>query len=88
MIKKFHSLLILFWYFSLFCITEEQIISYDQVLVRNKKQFQKFFHSMLNKDVYLAYSAFESGFVSAVHIDNNIEQTLKLVEQIFNYFDH
>ena len=38
--------------------------------------------------IYLAPSAFESGFISSAHTDNDIEQTLRSVERAFNYFDY
>jgi len=44
------------------------------------KLFQRFFHNMLQRGVYLAPSAFEAGFVSAAHTDAIIQQTLLSAE--------
>lgn len=38
--------------------------------------FKRFFHAMLERDVYLAPSAFEAGFVSAAHSDADIDSTI------------
>ena len=37
--------------------------------------FQRFFHSMLDQGIYLAPSAFEAGFVSLAHTEENITRT-------------
>ena len=49
---------------------------FDQVAGANIDRFRAFFHGMLEAGVYLAPSAFEAGFVSAAHGDEEIEQTL------------
>lgn len=70
--------------FGLFFTTQEHITRYDQVVVCKKNLFRKFFHAMLNNGIYLAPSAFESGFLSSAHTNNDIEQTLKSVEKAFD----
>jgi len=42
----------------------------------NRERFQKFFHGMLDAPVYLAPSQFEAGFISTVHSETDIEQTI------------
>jgi len=39
---------------------------------------------MLDAGVYLAPSAFEAGFVSAAHSDDDLDKTLDSAEIIFN----
>ena len=46
--------------------------SYDAVMACDKERFNRFFHAMLDAGVYLAPSAFEAGFVSAAHRDDDI----------------
>ncbi len=58
-------------YFSASCPT-----SYAEVMQSDKDAFNRFFHAMLNEGVYLAPSAFEAGFVSAAHGDEEIAKTL------------
>ncbi len=50
--------------------------SFSQVAAADVERFRKFFHGMLDAGVYLAPSAFEAGFVSAAHGDDEIERTL------------
>ena len=38
----------------------------------DKERFNRFFHAMLDAGVYLAPSAYEAGFVSAAHGDDEI----------------
>jgi len=38
---------------------------------------------MLAEGVYLAPSAFEAGFVSAAHSDDDIDQTIAAARQVF-----
>ena len=50
--------------------------NYAQIMAGNKERFNQFFHAMLDAGVYLAPSAFEAGFVSAMHSDAVINETL------------
>ena len=61
--------------FGLFFSTEKNIDRFSQVMQCNQTQFKDFFHSMLAQGVYLAPSAFEAGFVSAAHRQNDLEAT-------------
>ncbi|HLV34322.1 MAG TPA: glutamate-1-semialdehyde 2,1-aminomutase, partial [Spirillospora sp.] len=47
------------------------------------ERYGRFFHAMLDAGVYLAPSQFEAAFVSTAHGDEEIEATLKAVEQVF-----
>jgi glutamate-1-semialdehyde 2,1-aminomutase len=57
--------------------------SYDAVMACDKERFNRFFHAMLDAGVYLAPSAFEAGFVSAAHTDDDIAQTIRAAERAF-----
>ncbi len=65
-------------YFSADCPT-----SYDAVMRSDKEAFNRFFHGMLDEGVYFAPSAFEAGFVSAAHTDEDIEKTLAAARKVF-----
>ena len=41
-----------------------------------QERFNRFFHAMLERGVYLAPSAYEAGFVSGAHGEAEIEPTL------------
>lgn len=65
-------------YFSEACPT-----SFDEVMQSDKTAFNKFFHSMLNSGIYLGPSAFEAGFVSAAHTDEDVAVTIAAAEKAF-----
>jgi Glutamate-1-semialdehyde aminotransferase len=49
----------------------------------NQDLFKRFFHAMLDEGVYLAPSAFEAGFVSAAHSDEDLDKTLDIAATLF-----
>jgi glutamate-1-semialdehyde 2,1-aminomutase len=57
--------------------------SYDTVMACDKERFNRFFHAMLDRGVYLAPSAYEAGFVSAAHTDDDVAQTIRAAEGAF-----
>jgi len=65
-------------YFAAACPT-----SYAEVMQCDKNAFNRFFHAMLEKGVYLAPSAFEAGFVSAAHTDADIAATVAAADAVF-----
>lgn len=69
--------------FGFFFSEEKQITSFQQVTQCNIERFQAFYHGMLNEGVYLAPSAYEAGFVSACHGDDEINKTLNAAEKVF-----
>ncbi|TSE27814.1 glutamate-1-semialdehyde 2,1-aminomutase [Tepidimonas aquatica] len=50
--------------------------NYVQVMASDAARFNRFFHGMLQRGVYLAPALYEAGFVSAAHTDADIEATL------------
>ncbi|MDM8358762.1 glutamate-1-semialdehyde 2,1-aminomutase [Pandoraea communis] len=57
--------------------------SFAEVTTSDVARFNKFFHAMLDRGVYLAPSAFEAGFVSATHDDTIIDATLDAARDAF-----
>ena len=57
--------------------------SFSEMMTCNKLAFNKFFHSMLDSGIYLGPSAFEAGFVSAAHTDEDIAKTIAAAEKAF-----
>lgn len=43
--------------------------------------FKRFFHGMLKNGIYLSPSGFEVNFLSTAHSDEDIERTLKIIEE-------
>ena len=69
--------------FGLFFSAEEKVSRFDQVMACELAVFKRFFHAMLAEGVYLAPSAFEAGFVSAAHTEEDLEQTLAIAAKVF-----
>jgi glutamate-1-semialdehyde 2,1-aminomutase len=57
--------------------------TFSQVAAANVPRFKQFFHGMLDRGIYLAPSAFEAGFVSAAHGDEEIAKTLDAARSVF-----
>ena len=57
--------------------------TFAQVAAADTERFRKFFHGMLDRGVYLAPSAYEAGFVSAAHGDEEIDRTLEAAQSVF-----
>ena len=58
--------------------------SYAEVMAGDTQAFNRFFHAMLDAGVYLAPSAFEAGFVSAAHSEDDINATIAAADKIFS----
>ncbi len=69
--------------FGLFFSDAEKVSDFSQSMACDQDRFRKFFHAMLDRGVYLAPSAFEAGFVSAAHSDEDLQQTLDAAEESF-----
>jgi glutamate-1-semialdehyde 2,1-aminomutase len=57
--------------------------SFAEVMECDAAAFNRFFHAMLAQGVYLAPSAYEAGFVSAMHGALEIERTLTAAKKAF-----
>ena len=69
--------------FGFFFSTEPAISRFEQVCRCDMQKFQQFYHGMLDAGVYLAPSAYETGFVSSAHTDAVIDSTLESAEKVF-----
>lgn len=69
--------------FGLFFSSEDKITSFAQVTASDQEQFKKFYHGMLEEGIYLAPSAFEAGFVSAAHTNDDIDATIAAAARVF-----
>ena len=67
-----------------FVFTDEgPVRSYAQVAAADVERFKKFFHGMLDAGIYLAPSAFEAGFVSIAHSDDDLDETVVAAAKVF-----
>ncbi|OGA73737.1 MAG: glutamate-1-semialdehyde-2,1-aminomutase [Betaproteobacteria bacterium RIFCSPLOWO2_12_FULL_65_14] len=58
--------------------------TFAEVMQCDRERFNRFFHEMLKRGVYLAPSAYEAGFVSAAHGATEIEETLRAAREAFS----
>lgn len=64
-----------------FC--DSKVTNYLEAKKSNTVAYAEYFNSMLKKGIYLAPSQFEAMFVSAAHTEEDINTTLKAIEQTF-----
>jgi glutamate-1-semialdehyde 2,1-aminomutase len=57
--------------------------SFAEVMECDRERFNRFFHAMLDRGIYLAPSAYEAGFVSSAHGAAEVEETLKAARASF-----
>ena len=62
--------------FGVFFTDQSRISGFADVMACDSERFNRFFHAMLDQGIYLAPSAFEAGFVSAAHSDEDIAATI------------
>jgi glutamate-1-semialdehyde 2,1-aminomutase len=70
--------------FGLFFTEQTNVRYFSQVMACDVNRFNQFFHGMLSEGIYLAPSAFESGFVSSAHSEEDIQTTIDAAEKCFN----
>ena len=57
--------------------------NFDDVTECDMDVFNTFFHGMLDRGIYLAPSAYEAGFMSIKHSDEDIDASIKAADEIF-----
>jgi len=62
--------------FGFFFSELDKVTSFAEATACDADRFNQFFHSMLDQGVYLAPSLYEAGFISAVHSEQDLDQTL------------
>ena len=58
-----------------FFFAEKPVRNYQDAAESDQDRFRKFFIGMLKEGIYLAPSAFESGFISMAHTEEDLEKT-------------
>jgi glutamate-1-semialdehyde 2,1-aminomutase len=61
--------------FSMF-FTDQKIENFDTVKTCDTEFFKRYFNALLEEGIYIAPSQFEVGFMSAIHSDEEIDQTI------------
>ncbi len=62
--------------FSMF-FTDKDIVDFETAKSSDTNFFQSYFTALLEEGIYIAPSQFEAGFMSAVHTDEEIEETIE-----------
>ncbi|MER3546882.1 MAG: aspartate aminotransferase family protein, partial [Rhodanobacteraceae bacterium] len=68
--------------FGLF-FTDEKVETFAQATACDLAAFKRFFHAMLERGVFLAPSAYEAGFISSAHTEQDIADTLEAARAAF-----
>lgn len=69
--------------FGLFFTKLPRVTCYQHLQQCDIGRFSKFFHLMLQQSIYLAPSAFESGFMSLAHTSEDIDKTIEAARHCF-----
>jgi glutamate-1-semialdehyde 2,1-aminomutase len=69
--------------FGCFFTQEKKIENYRQVMACDTERFNRFFHGMLERGVYLAPASYEAGFMSQAHTDADIDLTISKAAEVF-----
>jgi len=70
--------------FGLFFTDTAKVENFAQVTQCNLERFNQFFHGMLDEGVYLAPSAYEAGFVSSVHSQEDLDNTIAAADKVLS----
>ena len=54
---------------------------YQQVMQTDAARFNRFYHGLLQRGIYMAPALYEAGFVSAAHSDADIDETMACADQ-------
>ncbi|WP_321276585.1 glutamate-1-semialdehyde 2,1-aminomutase [Thiomicrorhabdus indica] len=68
--------------FGYFFTEQKEISRFAQVCQGDMERFKAFYHGMLDEGIYLAPSAFEAGFVSCMHSDEDIQATIDAAARV------
>jgi len=63
--------------------TENEVTNWESASQSDQERFGTYFRELLKRGVYIAPSQFEAGFISSVHDQKAIDQTLDAVREAF-----
>ncbi len=69
--------------FGFFFTSEKKVTNFKQVMACDIPRFNKFFHGMLKRGIYLAPASYEAGFMSGAHTDDDLKATLQAANEVF-----
>jgi len=62
--------------FSMF-FTSAEVVDFHSVKTCDTEFFKRYFNAMLEEGIYIAPSQFEAGFMTTVHTEKDIGQTIQ-----------
>jgi glutamate-1-semialdehyde 2,1-aminomutase len=65
-----------------FFFSTKDVNNFEDALENNSNRFASFHQGMLEGGVYLACSAYETGFISTETSDDMIDETLKVAKEV------
>ena len=66
-----------------FFFTEKEVVDYETAQTADTKEFASYFAYLLNHNVYIAPSQFETMFISEMHTKEMIDKTLVVIDEYF-----
>ncbi len=69
--------------FGLFFTDLKAVTNFNETSQCDIERFKKFYHLMLEEGIYMAPSAYEAGFVSSAHTDEDIQATIDAAGRVF-----
>jgi glutamate-1-semialdehyde 2,1-aminomutase len=66
-----------------FFTEKTKVSNFQEVMACDTERFNKFFHLMLEEGIYLAPASYEAGFMSSVHSNTDIEETIAAARRCF-----
>ncbi|MCG8486897.1 MAG: glutamate-1-semialdehyde 2,1-aminomutase [Chromatiales bacterium] len=69
--------------FGLFFTDQETVNDFQGAMACDQSRFKAFYHAMLDRGIYLAPSAFEAGFVSEAHSEEDLQATIEAAGKSF-----
>ena len=61
-------------------LTDREVWNYEDAKTADTEKFLAYFHTLLNKGVFIPPSQFECCFISLMHSNEDIEQTLDIID--------
>jgi glutamate-1-semialdehyde 2,1-aminomutase len=58
--------------------------NYPQVMTSDSPRFNRLFHGLLDRGIYIAPALYEAGFVSAAHSEADIAETIAAAKEVFS----
>jgi len=69
--------------FGLFFTDSTSVTNFNEASQCDVERFKKFYHLMLAEGIYMAPSAYEAGFLSSAHTDEDVQATIDAAGRVF-----